>query len=25
VVGSGSAGQITKWTGVDGSNTYGPV
>jgi hypothetical protein len=22
VVGSGSAGQITKWTGVDGSNTY---
>src|SRR5437868_3922286 len=22
VVGSGSAGQITKWTGLDGSNTY---
>jgi hypothetical protein len=22
VVGGGSAGQITKWTGVDGSNTY---
>ena len=23
VVGSGTAGQMTKWTGVDGSNTYG--
>jgi len=22
VVGGGSAGQITKWTGIDGSNTY---
>src|ERR1044071_9281884 len=22
VIGSGSAGQITKWTGVDGSNTF---